>query len=54
VPDLHGDADRLQQVLLNLARNAQEAGAQTLTLRTRVEHGLRWATACCAWRCGSM
>jgi two-component system, NtrC family, nitrogen regulation sensor histidine kinase GlnL len=41
VPDLLGDADRLQQVLLNLARNAREAGARTLTLRTRVEHGLR-------------
>lgn len=41
VPDLHGDADRLQQVLLNLARNAMEAGAHVLTLRTRVEHGLR-------------
>ncbi|HEY1589488.1 MAG TPA: ATP-binding protein [Rhodanobacter sp.] len=41
VPDLQGDADRLQQVLLNLARNALEAGAGTLTLRTRVEHGLR-------------
>ncbi|NYE29129.1 two-component system nitrogen regulation sensor histidine kinase GlnL [Rhodanobacter sp. K2T2] len=42
VPDLLGDADRLQQILLNLARNAQEAGAKTLTLRTRVDHGLRW------------
>jgi two-component system nitrogen regulation sensor histidine kinase GlnL len=41
VPDLLGDADRLQQVLLNLARNALEAGAHTLTLRTRIEHGLR-------------
>jgi two-component system nitrogen regulation sensor histidine kinase GlnL len=41
MPDLHGDADRLQQVLLNLARNAIEAGAHTLTFRTRVEHGLR-------------
>jgi two-component system nitrogen regulation sensor histidine kinase GlnL len=41
VPDLHGDADRLQQVLLNLIRNAVEAGAQTLTLRTRIEHGVR-------------
>ena len=41
VPDLLGDTDRLQQVLLNLARNAREAGAHTLTLRTRVEHGLR-------------
>jgi two-component system nitrogen regulation sensor histidine kinase GlnL len=42
VPDLLGDADRLQQILLNLARNAQEAGAKTLTLRTRVDHGMRW------------
>jgi len=41
MPDLLGDADRLQQVLLNLARNAQQAGARTLTLRTRVEHGVR-------------
>jgi two-component system nitrogen regulation sensor histidine kinase GlnL len=41
VPDLHGDADRLQQVLLNLARNALEAGARTLVLHTRVEHGVR-------------
>lgn len=41
VPDLHGDADRLQQLLLNLARNAVEAGARTLTMRTRVEHGVR-------------
>ncbi|MBB6184829.1 two-component system sensor histidine kinase NtrB [Oleiagrimonas soli] len=36
-----GDTDRLQQLLLNLARNAVEAGARTLTFRTRVEHGLR-------------
>ncbi|MHB1271402.1 MAG: two-component system sensor histidine kinase NtrB [Rhodanobacter sp.] len=41
VPDLQGDADRLQQVLLNLARNALQAGACTLTLRTRVEHAVR-------------
>jgi two-component system, NtrC family, nitrogen regulation sensor histidine kinase GlnL len=41
LPDVHGDADRLQQVLLNLARNAIEAGAKTLTLRSRVEHGVR-------------
>jgi two-component system nitrogen regulation sensor histidine kinase GlnL len=40
-PDLYADADRLQQVLLNLARNALEAGARTLTFRTRIEHGLR-------------
>lgn len=42
VPDVLGDAGRLQQILLNLARNAQEAGARTLGLRTRVEHALRW------------
>jgi two-component system, NtrC family, nitrogen regulation sensor histidine kinase GlnL len=41
LPELFGDADRLQQLLLNLARNAREAGARTLTLRTRAEHGVR-------------
>ncbi len=41
LPSCTGDADRLQQLLLNLARNAVDAGAHTLTLRTRVEHGLR-------------
>jgi two-component system nitrogen regulation sensor histidine kinase GlnL len=41
LPELRGDADRLQQLLLNLARNAHEAGARTLTLRTRAEHGVR-------------
>jgi len=41
VPDIPGDADRLQQVLLNLARNAIEAGARTLELQTRIEHGVR-------------
>jgi two-component system nitrogen regulation sensor histidine kinase GlnL len=41
LPDVLGDADQLQQLLLNLARNAIEAKARTLTLRTRVEHGVR-------------
>lgn len=41
LPELRGDADRLQQLLLNLARNAREAGARTLALRTRAEHGVR-------------
>lgn len=40
-PEPLGDADRLQQVLLNLARNALEAGAKNLLFRTRVEHGVR-------------
>lgn len=43
VPAVLGDADRLQQILLNLTRNAREAGAHSLTFRTRVEHGLRLA-----------
>lgn len=41
LPPLAADADRLQQACLNLARNAAEAGARTLTVRTRVEHGAR-------------
>ncbi|UGB38040.1 two-component system sensor histidine kinase NtrB [Frateuria soli] len=41
LPELRGDADRLQQLLLNLARNAREAGARHLILRTRAEHGVR-------------
>jgi two-component system nitrogen regulation sensor histidine kinase GlnL len=41
LPAFRGDADRLQQLLLNLARNAVEAGAQCLNLRTRVEHAVR-------------
>ena len=45
LPDAHGDADRLQQLLLNLARNALEAGARHLILRTRAEHGLRMGAA---------
>ncbi len=41
LPDLVGDADRLTQAVWNLVRNAIEAGAANVTLRTRVEHGLR-------------
>jgi two-component system nitrogen regulation sensor histidine kinase GlnL len=41
LPAINADADRLQQALLNLARNAVEAGAESLTLRTRAEHGAR-------------
>lgn len=41
LPAINIDGDRMQQTLLNLARNAVEAGARTLTLRTRVEHTAR-------------
>jgi len=41
LPAINADADRLQQALLNLARNAVEAGARNLTLRTRAEHAAR-------------
>ena len=41
LPDVFGDADRLLQLMLNLARNAIEAGARTLTFRTRAEHAVR-------------
>ena len=41
LPSMIGDADRLFQLILNLARNAVEANADTLTLRTRVEFGVR-------------
>ena len=43
LPDVRGDADRLQQLLLNLARNALDAGARTLSLRTRVARDARLA-----------
>ena len=41
LPEFAGDADRLNQALWNLVRNAIEAGAGTVTLRTRAEHGAR-------------
>ncbi|MEZ5460265.1 MAG: ATP-binding protein [Dokdonella sp.] len=41
LPPAVGDGDRLYQLVLNLARNAVEAGATTLSLRTRVEFGAR-------------
>ncbi len=41
LPSAIGDADRLFQLILNLARNAVEAKACTVTLRTRVEFGVR-------------
>lgn len=41
LPELNGDGDRLVQAVWNLARNAIEAGATHVTLRTRAEHALR-------------
>lgn len=41
LPGLSGDADRLVQATWNLVRNAIEAGAANVTLRTRAEHALR-------------
>lgn len=41
LPEFEGDADRLTQAVWNLVRNAIEAGAANVTLRTRAEHGLR-------------
>lgn len=41
LPALHGDSDRLLQALLNLARNAVEARARRIVLRSRAEAGMR-------------
>lgn len=41
LPEFPGDADRLIQALWNLVRNAIEAGASAVVLRTRAEHGVR-------------
>jgi two-component system nitrogen regulation sensor histidine kinase GlnL len=41
LPAAEGDEDRLVQAAWNLVRNAIEAGAATVTLRTRAEHGVR-------------
>jgi len=39
IPEFRGDADRLVQAAWNLVRNALQAGASTIVLRTRVESG---------------
>ncbi|MFC3551897.1 nitrogen regulation protein NR(II) [Lysobacter cavernae] len=41
LPELAGDGDRLMQAVWNLVRNAIEAGAIHVTLRTRAEHAVR-------------
>ncbi|BDU18454.1 two-component system sensor histidine kinase NtrB [Lysobacter auxotrophicus] len=45
LPEFDGDADRLMQAVWNLVRNAIEAGAANVTLRTRAEHAVRIADA---------
>jgi two-component system, NtrC family, nitrogen regulation sensor histidine kinase GlnL len=40
LPGLRGDADRLLQILLNLMRNALQAGATRVCVRTRAAHNL--------------
>jgi two-component system nitrogen regulation sensor histidine kinase GlnL len=40
LPPMRGDADRLLQLLLNLLRNALQAQAHTIVLRTRAEHAV--------------
>ena len=40
LPELPGDRDRLIQAVLNLVRNALEAGANEVRLRSRAEHGV--------------
>ena len=39
IPYIRADASALRQVILNLLRNACQAGAENLSIRTRVEHG---------------
>lgn len=41
LPPLPGDADRLLQLFLNIGRNALEAGADRVVLRSRAEHSAR-------------
>jgi two-component system nitrogen regulation sensor histidine kinase GlnL len=39
IPPIRADASAIRQVILNLLRNACQAGASHLRIRTRVEHG---------------
>lgn len=41
LPELPGDPDRLTQAVWNLVRNALEAGAASVQLRTRAEYSVR-------------
>ena len=39
IPLIPGDGPAIRQVLINLVRNAFQAGATRIVIRTRVEHG---------------
>jgi two-component system nitrogen regulation sensor histidine kinase GlnL len=39
IPEMRADASAIRRVLLNLLRNACQAGATVIEIRTRVEHG---------------
>jgi len=39
IPMVVGDESALRRVFINLVRNAQQAGARRITVRTRIEHG---------------
>lgn len=45
LPPIDGDGDRLVQAVWNLVRNAIQAGAASVVLRTRIERGVRVADA---------
>ncbi|TCT25119.1 two-component system sensor histidine kinase NtrB [Thermomonas haemolytica] len=45
LPEFLADGDRLSQAVWNLVRNAIEAGAGHVSLRTRAEHGARIGSA---------
>lgn len=39
IPAIHADASAIRQVIVNLLRNACQAGASVILIRTRMEHG---------------
>lgn len=39
IPTITGDVSALRQIVLNLVLNAYQAGAETIVLRSRIEHG---------------
>jgi two-component system nitrogen regulation sensor histidine kinase GlnL len=42
IPEQEADEGRLHQLFLNLLRNSVQAGAETLTLHSRIEHDSAW------------